>query len=114
MKCECPPKLRHRITVESKTQASDGEGGVSYTWGTPVTLWAEAKHKSLKGAVGPAGQLMDTSQIDFMVRFNSASATVKQGDRVLFNGRTLYVQATANEDERRRFLRIVCVERQQG
>ena len=107
-------KMRHRITIERKAQASDGEGGVSYTWEPHATVWASADHKSLRGAAGPAGQLMDTSQIDFMTRYSDCCASVQQGDRVMFNGRTLYVQAVANEDERRRFLRLVCVERQQG
>lgn len=102
--------MRHRITVEQQTEIGTEYGGASVAWSTRKTVWAAMEHKSLAGAVGPGGLLMDRSQIDFIVR---DSATVRQGDRIQFDGRVFTVQAVANQDERGRFKRVVTTEREQ-
>ena len=102
--------MRHRITVEQYTETANEYGGASQAWTTRETIWAAMEHKSLSGSVGPGGLLMDRSQIDFIVR---DSATVRQGDRISFDGRFFTVQAVANEDERGRFKRVVTTERKQ-
>lgn len=33
-------RLRHRITIESQSTVSDGQGGNTATWGTLATVWA--------------------------------------------------------------------------
>lgn len=103
--------MRHRITVEMYSEQKDNYGGSNRVWSERETLWAAASHKSLAGSVGPGGLLMDRTQIDFVVR---SGAGIRQGDRIQFDGRTMTVQAVANEDERGRFLRVVTVEREQG
>ncbi len=35
--------LRHRITLQSKTQTPDGAGGYTTTWQTITNLWAHIK-----------------------------------------------------------------------
>ena len=105
--------MRHRVEIQAKTETSDGFGGVSYTWNTVATVWADMQHKSLAGAVGPGGQLMDRTQIDFIVR-GVCAGQARVGRRINYCGREFFIQATANEDERGRFVRIVTVEREVG
>ena len=78
-----------------------------------VAAWAARGAQTLAGSIGPGGQIMDRSQIDFIIRELGATA-VRQGDRVQYDSRVFDVQAVANEDERGRFLRLVCMEREVG
>lgn len=102
--------MRHRITVEQYAETDDGYGGASQSWSTRETVWADMQHKTLTGETAAGGQLIDRTQIDFVVR---DSAGIRQGDRISFDGRFFLVQAVANEDERGRFKRVVTVEREQ-
>lgn len=105
--------MRHRVQIQDRTETPDGFGGVSYTWATAATVWADMKHKTLSGSIGPGGQIMDRSQVDFIVRAASAGAA-RVGRRILYSGRAFFIEAQANEDERGRFIRIVTVERPMG
>jgi head-tail adaptor len=105
--------MRHRVEIQAKTETGDGFGGVSYTWNTVATVWADMKHKSLSGAVGPGGQIMDRTQIDFIMR-GGCAGEARVGRRIAYCGRVFFIQATANEDERNRFIRVVTVERPVG
>lgn len=105
--------MRHRVQIQARHTVPDGYGGEAYEWGGCGYVWADMKHKSLAGAVGPGGQIMDRSQIDFIVRAGSAGEA-RVGRRIAYNGRLFFIEATANEDERSRFVRIVTVERPVG
>jgi SPP1 family predicted phage head-tail adaptor len=105
--------MRHYITIQAEVETWDDSGGGCKWWGTRLSTWAKMDHQTLAGSVGPGGQIMDRSQIDFVIREIGATA-VRQGDRVQYDSRVFDVQAVANEDERGRFLRLVCMEREVG
>ena len=105
--------MRHYITIQAEVETADDYGGASKAWSTRLSTWAKMDHKTLAGSIGPGGQIMDRSQIDFIIREIGATA-VRQGDRVQYDSRVFDVQAVANEDERGRFLRLVCMEREVG
>lgn len=115
--------MRHYITIQAEVETADDYGGASKTWSTRLSTWAKMDHKTLAGSIGPGGQIMDRSQVDFVIRVignrqddgdSGYEYNIRQGDRVQYNGRTFDVQAVANEDERARFLRLVCMEREVG
>ena len=105
--------MRHEITVGQVVETDDGLGGATTSLSTVATVFAALDHKSTAGAVGPGGQVMDASQIDFKIRQIGAES-VRQGMQIAHDGRTFYIQAVQNEDERGRFLRLVTVERERG
>lgn len=107
-------KMRHRITVEANDTSDDGLGGDSdASWSTVVTTWASMEHVSLAGTIGPGGQLMDQTRINFTVRDNGAGS-VRQGQRVSYDSRYFYIEAVSNADERGRFKTLATVERAEG
>lgn len=39
-------ELKHRITIQQCTKASDGQGGFTSTWSTLVSVWSKATPQS--------------------------------------------------------------------
>lgn len=100
-------RLRHRLTLESVSRTPDGGGGASESWTTVATVWAE---------ITPTGgaEAMDADaltgrishQIVFRYRSNVAPAM-----RLRSGSRTFEITAVIDIDERRRWLKCLCVER---
>jgi SPP1 family predicted phage head-tail adaptor len=105
---KCPPSLRHSVIVQTRTQASDGQGGYTDTWADTVTLWCSIE--PLKGYERyQAGQMQTPVTHKLMMRYN---ANVTTDSRLKFGDRTLYVVEVIDQEERNRWLVVKAVERQ--
>jgi SPP1 family predicted phage head-tail adaptor len=105
--------MRHRVTFQSRDETNDGYGGVTYTWNDVATTWAAVEHKSATGATSRSGQVYDRTQINFTIRKVNA-ATIRQGNRISWDGRIFDIQSVTNRDEQGRFLTLVATETELG
>lgn len=101
--------MRHRVAIEQRVETADGFGGVTLTWDAVTTTWAAIEWKSQSGAAARSGQFYDRSQVDFTMRRLNAT-TLRQGMRIVWDGKYFDVQSVANEDAQGRFWRVVTVE----
>lgn len=92
-------RLRHRVTLQEETRTSDGQGGYVRSWSDLCGLWAEitpiySTDKQRESVVGEQLQDMVTHKITLRYR---AGITARQ--RIVFNGRALYIRSVINRDE---------------
>lgn len=98
--------LRERVTFESKTPASDTQGGRAQTWTTAITnVAARVDVEDADNETVQAGQLTTTANYRVTVRYRS-SITAKM--RVAWRGRTLQITALHVPDARREWLTLRC------
>lgn len=100
-------RLRHRLTLEAASRTPDGGGGASETWTTVAEVWA---------GITPTGgiEVVDADaltgrvshEIVFRYRPDVVPAMRLRGSTRLFE-----IAAVINVDERRRWLKCHCVER---
>jgi SPP1 family predicted phage head-tail adaptor len=108
-------QLRDRITIQSRTRVSDGQGGAD---ATPATVVANEPAQVLPiGALASAGRegvqaSAMTAVLTDIVRLRYRS-DVSVTDRVVFGSRTLEVQSVQDPDGRQRELQLLCSEVQQ-
>lgn len=92
-------KLRHRITFENNTKASDGQGGMEKTWTPLITVWASIEPISKWEMVyTQAMQTRRTHKI--VVRISETVKTITTETRIVFGDRTFQVKAFVDPDER--------------
>ena len=106
-------KLRHKITVQQKTQTSTGDRGQPvYGWTTLATPYASLD--SL-GAIGKkaeiARQLVATATHEITLRY---LAGLDERCRVQWNGRTFNIGYIWNHEERNIWLTLLCTEQKTG
>lgn len=99
-------QLRHRVTIQQRTDADDGAGGLTITW-TPLTvLWASVAPQTGRETIA-ARQV--TPAMTHLVRLRYyAGLTTKH--RVVLDGRALDILAIQNVEERNRELVLSCQE----
>ena len=74
-------KMDRRITLERVTNGRDAVGGVSESWATLTTVWAE--RRNLKGReLMEAAQKSAEAEVLFVVRYSTVLGTVSAADRV--------------------------------
>lgn len=80
-------KLRHRITIQSKTRKSQNPttGQITYEWENLTTVWAEVTDLSTKDRLA-AQAIQSTIQSRAKIRYSKKSAQIKSDMRVLFDG----------------------------
>lgn len=100
-----PAKFRHRVAVQSVTESSDGQGGLTETWATVATVWASINPK--KGWEKSQAMQIQTP-ITHEVKMRYRSLTTKQ--RLLFGSRVFHIKEIINPEERNLFLNLQCVE----
>lgn len=98
--------LRHSVTIQSRTDVSDGRGGSAPTWGTHVAVWANVSPVS-SGEAFSAGQLQGSITHRVTLRYQSGITT---GMRVLWGSRVLLIEGVRNLDEERRVVVLDCRE----
>ena len=87
-------ELNHRITFESASVSTDGMGGITPSWSTNVTLWANVsvlKGKELDEIEGTKGKVY----VKCILRYTSA---VNDDDRMVFNGENYEIISVLQED----------------
>lgn len=98
--------LRHRITIQSATTGSDGQGGTTKTWATLATVWAQVRPISGREAV-QAGQMTSTLTTTVTIR---SRTDVTVGQRVVHGSRTLAIASVQDPDGRSEQLALLCSE----
>lgn len=98
--------LRHKITIQKPTEASDGIGGMTTTWGT---------FKSVRAAIWPLrgteyiAAMQVTSEISHKIRIRYLD-NVTSKMRIKFGTRYFDIQSIINPDERDIYLEMMCRE----
>ncbi len=99
--------MRHRLSLESASRATDGGGGVTETWTTMAEVWA-----SLDPATGDelvAGEAV-RGRISHTIHIRHRSGIVP-AMRFRLATRIFDILAVIDIGERRRLLRCLCRER---
>lgn len=98
--------LRHRVTIQASIRTDDGGGGGTVEWIDEGRIWAHVEPLSgfqrLK-----AEQLEATLTHSVTIRYR---ADVLAGMRFNYGGRLLLIHTAIDEDERRRWLVLMCEE----
>ena len=100
-------RLRHRLTLESATRTSDDGGGAVETWTTVAQLWVRITPTGgteIDDADGLGGRI--THEITLRHR-----AGVTPVMRLVSGDRRFEIMAVIDIDERRRWLKCLCMER---
>lgn len=99
-------RLRHRITIQEPVESSDGMGGVTTTWNTFATIWANIR--PLRGREYIAAQQTQsgiTHKIEIRYLEN---LTPKK--RVKWNSRYFDIESVLDVFERNKQMDLMCVE----
>ena len=102
-----PGDLRHRLVLEEVQRISDGGGGFTESWVTVATVWG-ALRPSSGGESVEAGRLAGRVSHAVSLRYRAGvtpAMRFRQGTRVF------HILAAIDEDERKRWLRCLCEER---
>lgn len=99
-------KLRHRVTIEQRTQTFDANGSPTDTWTAFATVWASVEPLSGR-------ELLNAEQIQpvvsHRVRLRYLSG-VQPEMRVLHDSRALNIESVINKEERNIELELLCSE----
>ena len=105
-------RLRHRITVQSKTATVDtGTGYPTEGWTNRLSS-VPAEWKAGPGREYLASEATRAEVAGrFMIRWSTAASQITAGDRVLWGGRTMEVKAPPLVDETgRRWITLMVAE----
>lgn len=100
-------RLRHRLTLEAASRTPDGGGGAVETWTSVAQVWGRIQPTGateIAGADGLGGRISH----EITLRYR---AGVTPAMRLISNGRRFEILAVMDIDERRRWLKCLCVER---
>lgn len=99
-------QLQHRIVIQTRSQASDGAGGVTETWSTFATVWASIEPMRAN-EVFWARHLEARVTHKVIIRY---LANLTTSMRFTFGGRTFQIKGVRNLKEENRWLEIVAEE----
>ena len=102
-----PGALRHRLALEEAQRVSDGAGGFTETWTTVANVWAAVRPTGGTETVD-SGRLAGRVSHVVTMRFRPGVAPAM---RLRKNARVFQILAAIDEDERHRWLRCLCEER---
>lgn len=98
--------MKRRIQIQSVTETSDGQGGITEAWATFATVWASIE--PLKGYEKmQAMQLASPITHKVIIRY---LAGVTTRHRILYDGRVFAIKEVINPSEENDFLNMQCVE----
>ena len=93
--------------MEAAQRVSDGAGGFTESWAEVATVWA-ALRPSGGGEAVDSGRLAGRLTHEVRLRYREG---VTPAMRVRSGTRVFHILAAIDEDERRRWLRCLCEER---
>ena len=100
-------KLRHKVNLQSSTQAQDGYGEESKTWSTDESIFAQIQ--PLRGTELIEYQQLSTELTHrIIIRYNS-SVTPKK--RILWGTRIFDINVVRNIDEKNVYQELLCKEK---
>jgi SPP1 family predicted phage head-tail adaptor len=99
--------MRHRVTIQSKSSVSDGQGGATETWVNGATVWASIT--DLSGFEKfQAMQMQSPNTHKLVMRYRDDVTTAS---RIVFQTRVFWVKEILNPEQRSRFMIIKAIER---
>lgn len=101
-------QLRERVTVQRRSEVSDGAGNYLSDWANLYTSLPARIIPLRGGETVIASKLQGTGIVNIVVRYSSESAAVTTEDRIVHGSETYNIRYISNEDERDRFLTFMC------
>lgn len=103
-----PSAMKHRVKLQSVSQATDGQGGFTETWADEAIIWAAIE--PIKGYERYQAQQVQTPVTHKLtIRYRSGVTTKK---RFLYGSRVFTIKEVLNENEDKRYLLIRALEQQ--
>jgi len=100
-------RLRHRLTLEAAARTPDGGGGAAETWTTVAEVWGQIRPTGGSEAFD-ADALAGRISHEITLRYRDG---VTPAMRFAHGSRRFEIAAVIDVDERRRWLKCLCVER---
>ena len=106
---QIPPlgTLTDRVQLRRKITSHEDEGGTVAVYTPIVTVWARVRQLSARQAL-PEDARGQTITHSVVMRFRT---DLKPGDRILYRGRDLDIEALGDVNGRRAYLGCQCIER---
>ena len=101
-------KLRRSITIQQPTNATDAIGGLTQSWSTFASAYAEISPNNGREAI-QAQQINAQQPIQIRMRYVSG---VLPKMRVLYGSRIFEIISVANLNEKDREIELTCLEHQ--
>jgi len=96
--------LRHRLTLQYKTQTRTATGDVVTTWVTDSTVYGAIEPLTGKEFFA-AAQTQNETTVRVVIRYH---ATINANWRVVNDGKYYSIISVVNEDERDRMMVLMC------
>jgi len=102
-----PSDLRHRLVLEELDRVSDEGGGFTETWAAAATVWCDLRPLAGSETV-EADRLAGTVTHEIALRYRDGVAPAM---RFRNAARVFHILSVINVDERNRWLKCLCEER---
>lgn len=100
-------RLRHRLVLEQASRTADGGGGAAENWATVAQIWGRIRPTGGTELVD-AGGLSGRVTHEITIRYRTG---VEPAMRITSGSRRFEIVAVIDIDERRRWLKCLCMER---
>ena len=97
-------RLRHRLTLQYKTETRTSTGDVAFTWTTDSTVWGAIEPLTGREFVA-ASQTQNEVPVRIVMRYHS---TITPSWRILNNGLVYSILSIANADLRNAVMELSC------
>jgi len=102
-------ELRHRITFERLSRASDGQGGFEIHWVELQSCWAKIENKGARERV--FAEKIEENRIFLITIRNTLDHEIEMSmDRIKFGDRFFQIKGIEYVDERRFWIQLTCAE----
>jgi SPP1 family predicted phage head-tail adaptor len=99
--------LPHRVTLQVLALTGDGGGGFEESWSDLAEIWADVQPVAgVETSIGEQRQHRVTHEVTIRYRLG-----IQLSQRLIHDGRTLYILGIVNPGERNAFLKLQCEER---
>lgn len=105
--------MRHRITIQVRTQVTEPGGGLSETWAADMTVsadgttWAAVTPLTSK-RMAVSDKVVITEGYQIILRW-ATGRIMDKTRRVIYNGQTLTISGVKVIDEAKRFYQVTCL-----
>lgn len=98
--------LRHKVQIQTPTEATDSQGGAEFTWATVASVWAaieplSSREQSYQATI----QVVATHRVT--LRY---TALLTNRSRLLYGARIFEIISRVNAEERGEQLVLICNE----
>lgn len=104
-----PPRaadLRHRITIQSRSNSRDSYGMQVQGWSTLLSCWGDIQPQAGDEVYTAGAQQWLITHVIY-IRYR---AGITPANRAIYNGRTFNIISVLDVDERHHMLELKCVE----